>query len=100
MIGTSGPCYHDQDEISWEDIGIEPELTTVTKLPRRVFTFSETQIAEAVEANGVDHVFLNFANYCSEEEVEEIVGIIEEYADVSMLGYGPSISDVKTVKEW
>jgi hypothetical protein len=48
QVGYSGPCYDDQLEISFEEIGQKVELTTVTKLPRRIFTFSEKQITEAV----------------------------------------------------
>lgn len=61
--GWSGPHYPDQKEISWDDIGVEAELTTVTKRERRVFTFSKMQIEEAMMYNRVDEVFLNFCNY-------------------------------------
>jgi|TARA_R100000789_G_scaffold100463_1_gene110809 adenylosuccinate synthase len=63
--GTSGPGYPDQDEISWTDIGIEPELTTTTKKERRIFTFSEIQIRRAIFQTCPDEVFLNFTNYDS-----------------------------------
>jgi adenylosuccinate synthase len=94
--GYSGPCYVDQEEINWKDVGVEPELTTVTKLPRRIFTFSEMQIRDAVRMNGVDQVFLNFANYCFDAGygLDDIIAKIEKYAPVSWLGYGPSITDV------
>lgn len=61
--GSSGPCYHDQNETTWGELGVDPELTTVTKLPRRVFTFSVEQVRQACRMSGVDAIFLNFCNY-------------------------------------
>jgi len=98
QIGTSGPCYHDQTEIEWSQIGVEPELTTVTKLPRRLFTFSERQIAEAVRANGVDQVFLNFTNYVNDFDRDSIINIIEKYAPVCFLGAGPVEKDITAAR--
>lgn len=102
QIGTSGPCYPDQREITWDELGMKPELTTVTKLPRRIFTFSEQQVAEAICMNGVDNVFLNFANYMGDrlddhypEKLNEIIDAIDRYAHVRWLGWGPSALDVE-----
>lgn len=64
----SGGGYSDQREINWSDIGVEPELTTVTKRPRRIFTWSDTQALAAMMANQPDFVFLNFMNYLKDEE--------------------------------
>lgn len=61
--GYSGDCYSDQKEIQWSDIGVDPELTTVTKRVRRVFTWSRQQFREALAANRPDVVFLNFCQY-------------------------------------
>jgi adenylosuccinate synthase len=99
MVGNSGPVYDDQKEISFEDIGQPVELTTVTKLPRRIFTFSARQIEEAVEYNGVTHVFLNFGNYCqSADKLREIAGyIINTGAWLRYIGMGPAVYDVHTV---
>lgn len=63
IIGYSGSCYPDQDEIPWSAIGREPELTTVTKLPRRLFTFSTQQIMEACRYNGPTSIALTFCDY-------------------------------------
>ncbi len=99
QVGYSGPVYADQMEISFEDIGQKVELTTVTKLPRRIFTFSRTQIWEAVQYNGVDEVFLNFVNYVQrEDELDEIVRSIENTgARVCWIGLGPTVNDVVSV---
>jgi len=103
--GTSGPGYPDQQEIGWTDlpVDVDPELTTVTKLPRRIFTFSEMQLAEAAWHCGAywdTKIFLNFANYMP-DLVTDLVGVIEKPTvqnpnppKVAWLGYGPDDSDV------
>ena len=68
--GFSGTCYPDQRETSWAELGVAPEYTTVTNRERRVFTFSKLQIREAIIANRVDEVFLNFCNYNPIEAIE------------------------------
>lgn len=99
QIGTSGPCYLDQKEIEWKDIGREPELTTVTKLPRRIFTFSPKQVQEACFVNGVDDVFLNFANYRTAMGLnsDELIEAIETDGGpvVRWLGHGPQSNDIE-----
>lgn len=100
MIGTSGPCYWDQEEIEWSRLGMRPELTTVTQLPRRLFTFSPTQIQEAVRMNGVDVVFLNFVNYISLDQqvgkmsINDYREILRECGVEILYGTGPTINDV------
>lgn len=97
QIGTSGPGYPDQEELRWEDLGLEPELTTVTKLPRRIFSFSELQVREAIRMNGVNNVFINFCNYVSDAETRRIADTIESCRGnpkVCVLGYGPRESDL------
>lgn len=96
QVGYSGPCYDDQHEISFEELGQATELTTVTKLPRRVFTFSNKQIREAIRYNAANEVFLNFLNYCRDEvEVRTIHnGIVATGATVRWVGLGPSYDDV------
>lgn len=95
QVGYSGPCYPDQREIDWKELGIAPELTTVTKLPRRIFTFSEKQIAEAVEISGCSSVFLNFANYMTDVNLSTVERTINRYATVQWIGRGPSESDIE-----
>lgn len=107
MIGTSGPCYGDQKEITWENIGREPELTTVTKLPRRIFTFSDIQIQQAARVMGCSHVALTFCDYIDPtdhgtgygmvgHDVEVLIGRIKKATgrSVSYLSYGPRSEDV------
>lgn len=101
QTGYSGPAYPDQVETSFADIGQVTELTTVTKLPRRIFTFSKQQIVDAVRQNGVDEVFLNFANYCiHDSDLLDICKAIESAgAPVRYLGVGPTVRDVFDVQQ-
>lgn len=101
QVGFSGPCYDDQHEISFADIDQEVELTTVTKLPRRIFTFSHQQLAEAVRMNGVDELFLNFVNYVKPNDRREFLdGVRQTLSDsgttarLAYLGHGPTANDV------
>lgn len=103
--GSSGPHYPDQVELKWEDIGLQPELTTVTKLPRRIFSLSQQQLQEALFHCGGywnTRLFLNFANYVTDKELlTEMIKMIESptkmnmnNAKVAWIGNGPDDKDV------
>lgn len=73
FVGDSGGWYPDQTELSWDELTKKSgspskimEITSVTKLPRRVATFSRMNVEEAIQANDAGHgvhVSVNFANY-------------------------------------
>lgn len=92
--GSSGDCYADQEELSWEELELEPERTTVTNRIRRIFTYSKMQIEEACWWCQPDLVFLNFANYVEEDYVTNIVAHIDELSTVRWIGFGPTYHDV------
>lgn len=93
QTGSSGPGYPDQEETSWEALGLEPELTTVTQLPRRVFTFSHMQIEEALAMSDINHMALTFVDYPHGEEI--LTECQEKGYPVNIRAYGPdSIGDV------
>lgn len=102
QVGWSGPCYPDQTETTFDDLGIEQELTTVTKLPRRIFTFSEQQTTEFLVQCGPSEIFLNFCNYLENgEELVNMINMIENIAKnnglstkVRYLGFGATKDDV------
>ena len=109
--GSSGPCYSDQREISWEEIGQRPELTTVTKLPRRIFTFSREQLDDALYHCGGywdTRLFLNFANYLNDPvALAQLIEYIEaprasclNPARVEWLGFGADDDNVQVTSEW
>jgi adenylosuccinate synthase len=103
MVGFSGPHYLDQKETTFQEIGQEVELTTVTKLPRRIFTFSMTQVANAVRQNGVEEIFLNFCNYfpCGSPKLDTLINGINANttARVKWLGFGPTEDDIADLDE-
>lgn len=74
QIGYSGPGYPDQQETSWEALGLTPEVTTVTKRIRRVFGFSADQYRAMLTHCLPDYSFLNFCNYLTKSRIENIVG--------------------------
>lgn len=96
QIGFSGHVYPDQYEREWSELGLEAEITTVTKRQRRIFTFSAMQYERMLRYNRPDHVFLNFCNYLSKTQVGQIVAkmsIAEMNTGVRPVhyyGYGPS----------
>lgn len=75
--GNSGDWYPDQSELTWDEVtqmGGSPEkiieMTSVTKLPRRIATFSRQNLEEAIVYNDTGHgvhLSLNFANYIDYE---------------------------------
>lgn len=94
----SGPCYADSQEISYADIGQQQELTTVTRLPRRIFTWSQQQALEACAQNKIQFAFLNFANYArSYKELHDVWERLNEATMVQHMGFGPDLSDVYKV---
>lgn len=69
-VGTSGPYYADQAELTWEQLrhmsGATRDLverTTVTQKVRRVFTFSYTQMHRFIDVCSPTHLFMNFINH-------------------------------------
>jgi len=102
---TSGGCYPDQREVTWEEVGVEPEYTTVTQRKRRVFTWSDYQFRMAVKANAPSVVFLNFCNYLDKVQLEDrVASIYKTYFDVMgrnlpllVLGHGPTTADLEVL---
>jgi len=100
-ITYSGPFYEDSREISWEELGEEPERTTVTGKIRRVATFSETQYRRGLYLLRPDFIFLNFANYIkTKKEIENFMEIFDNTERIpTHLGFGPTIKDVYRVND-
>lgn len=94
----SGPTYPDSKEITFDEIGQPQEFTTVTKLPRRLFTWSQQQAIEACVQNRISHAFLNFCNYAPKFEIlNDVWERLSECTNVTQLGFGSSISDIRRV---
>jgi adenylosuccinate synthase len=103
--GTSGPCYPDQQEISWSDLGVEPEVTTVTKRVRRVFTFSDEQFRAAVRVNAPNSLWLGFMDYLDADGQEAFYKRImnlylqemHRFPDLVVGSFGPMLEDAKVL---
>jgi adenylosuccinate synthase len=124
--GSSGPGYPDQEETSWEKVteesgSMDPimEMTSVTKLPRRIFTFSKSNLKDAImfnRANGMTYISLNFMNYVDagiagmngnykvsrlNEKVQDWIRNNLHYSQIAMLkfiGTGPYYEDQIMIK--
>jgi len=86
-VGYSGPFYDDSTEIQFKDLGVEDELTTVTKRVRRVSTFSMEQYEYEIDFLRPTHVFLNFINYYENGKFP-IPQFTKKYKPTHV-GYGP-----------
>lgn len=100
---SSGGCYPDQQEIEWKTLGVEPELTTVTKRKRRIFTWSWVQYREMLVTNEPDTLFVNFVNYLGADELKPFMSkVLTEYhaalgraPDAVFIGHGPLCTDIE-----
>ncbi len=110
ILGASGPYWPDQKELSWADVGVEPELTTVTKRPRRIFSWSKYQVQASMQRARPTMVFLNFAQYVDEPELKSMMDFIWSIGKrldlklkVIYTGWGPDDADVRvsyTSMDW
>lgn len=106
VAGNSGPLY---GETTWAELGLPEERTTVTNKVRRVGTFDERLVKEAVRANGgvptvrlaltmFDQVFPELAgkthpsDLWSNTQAMDWLAAIEELTDcpIGLVGTGPS----------
>lgn len=104
IVGHSGHVYDDQREITWDALGVQPELTTVTGRVRRIFTWSWKQYEKSIMDNRPTHLFINFLNYMREDIIA--INLIDEinrrYEDIigtkatMIYGRGPNVEDVST----
>lgn len=60
VAGTSGPLF---GETTFEEIGVQPEYTTVTKKMRRVGCWDHHQIQDALEVNHPASLVVTFMDY-------------------------------------
>jgi adenylosuccinate synthase len=97
-IGYSGPVYNDQKEHTWEELGREPELTTVTKRIRRIFSWSDQQYQHSLSMLRPDYVALTFCDYMpSADKLWELVRRMTQAGKVpTLLSCGPDVADVYT----
>lgn len=85
-VGQSGPFWDDSRELTWDELGVTPERTTVTDRVRRVATFSVEQYSNSCSLVEPSHIFLNFCNYLREDELRTFYGLSPRPTHI---GYGP-----------
>lgn len=106
----SGPNFPDQHEISWDELGVKAEITTVTKRVRRVFTFSEQQVREAIVQTRPAVIFLSFCDYLPNRELAKVavnklrqicneLGSICNDGPEILTAWGPTTADVIPAEE-
>ena len=108
LKGDSGSCYDDQQELTWNEVtessGIKKidsnaeirEITSLTKLERRVYSFSKQNLKDAIKfnrTNGNVYVSVNFINYI-DATMHEARGGISEVSDQAIDWLTENILDV------
>jgi len=91
-IGDSGPFWDDQEELTWDELNVQPELTTVTGRVRRVATFSIKQYINSINLVRPTHIFMNFVNYLRSDHFEMMSNLKPQ---PDFIGMGPLPEDVK-----
>lgn len=79
--GYSGDTFFDSKELSWEEMSKKLgynvlEKTTVTKRVRRVFSFSRYLFEQAVRRNGVNVLYVTFADYLIGKERQDFIDYV------------------------
>jgi adenylosuccinate synthase len=102
-LGVSGGHYPDHNELSWSELDLTPEITTVTGRQRRVFSFSHQQIIDAMVELRPDIVYVTFCDYLAKTGVTpksiklsvSLAARIAGIADPELIWqYGPTTDDV------
>lgn len=101
MVYSSGGAYPGQNELSWKSLGLEPEITTVTKRVRRIFEPSPDQIMNSMTTTRPDRIMLNFCDYSMEmassirNSIEKMSFQIGTKVPEFMYGFGPTTDDIR-----
>jgi adenylosuccinate synthase len=74
--GPSGPTG--APELSWETIGVQPEIATVTKRVRRVFDFSPEDFCRSLQLAMPDIVMFTFLDYLG---IDDLNGDLSEFQE-------------------
>ncbi len=90
VAGNSGPL---RNETSWEELGLQPEYTTVTQKVRRVGLWDPDLALDAIQANGIEvSVAITMADQTTSVEIADIARQLTDMgARVRMIGNGPEL---------
>lgn len=100
---SSGGCYPDQRETTWEALGVEAEITTVTKRIRRVFTWSQQQVIDAFVSARPSIVYLSFGDYVKDAKpyvrsIYDAARAVKMHMPMIVVSNGPTTDDVKLLE--
>lgn len=98
-LGYSGEFPSDSIEITFEELQVPEEYTTVTGRVRRISTFSYTQWEKAHKLIKPTHTFLNFINYLYKEEQCEFFEKLMKTISNGYVGYGPKSNEIRKYSE-
>lgn len=65
VAGRSGPLF---DELTWDEVGVPPEVTTVTRKVRRVGSWDTLQVAQAAARNEPVQLVVTFIDYINPKD--------------------------------
>lgn len=77
--GPSGPTGG--DELSWQSLGVKPEIATVTKRVRRVFEFSEKDFCKSLSLNRPDYLMFTFLDYIGVDDLKKDQRVFQEWLE-------------------
>lgn len=88
VAGNSGPMT---DEISWKDIGVKPEKTSVSRRIRRVSLFDQLMVRRAISLNRPTDIVLNHLDYIDPVKRASFVNHIESVigSNINYVGLDP-----------
>lgn len=106
-LGSSGPVYDDQEELSWDEVTARAgspvslkEQTSLTKRVRRVFDRSELQVRNSTMACMPDIISINFVNYIQ----NSILGVSGKMTRIELGERFPKVAEyvswVERVQFW
>ena len=117
IAGDSGPL---EQETSWEALGLEPEITTVTRKTRRVGGWDQELVERAVAANGgsgrvkiafmqLDYLWTGVREATTWEQLianvprDVLAGLLDrlgKLGNVAMFGTGPQTQIMMDMDAW
>ena len=86
-----------EDETTWEQIGVPPEFTTVTKKMRRVGNWEPGRVEAALVNNRIGRVrpmvAMTFMDYLADDVAGQLVAAVERFdghsGTLTYIGNGP-----------
>ena len=90
-IRVAGDSGYLPNEISWDEVGVDGEFTTVTNKLRRVGRFDPDIVSKAITANNPTHIVMNHLDYIEPENRSRFVRECERDIgrEITFVGLSP-----------